>query len=105
MLNTATALSAYQLSRMHLASPRTSKKISPSRGRGTASGSDMLPIVARGGQLVQLMNRIGGLPGTITTSMVHTRSLRPPGHGGRLFATLRSESGENRSLGHPDGRT
>jgi len=45
MLNTATELSAYQLSRIVLASPRTSKKTSPSRGRGTASGSDMLPIV------------------------------------------------------------
>ena len=52
MLKTATELSAYQLSRMLRDSPRTSKKTSPSRGRGTASGSDMLPIVARAGGLV-----------------------------------------------------
>jgi hypothetical protein len=52
MLNTATELSAYQLSRIVLASPLTSKKTSPSRGRGTASGSDMLPIVTLAGEVV-----------------------------------------------------
>jgi hypothetical protein len=52
MLKTATELSAYQLSRMVRDSPLTSKKTAPSRGKGTASGSDMLPIVTLAGGLV-----------------------------------------------------
>src|SRR5215475_7344117 len=60
MLKTATELSAYQLSRMVRDSPLTSKKTSPSRGRGTAPGSDMLPIVTLAVGLVQPMRRIGG---------------------------------------------
>jgi hypothetical protein len=46
MLNTATPVSEYQLSRMLLELPRTSKKTSPRRGRGAASEADMLPMVA-----------------------------------------------------------
>jgi hypothetical protein len=45
MLNTATSVSAYQLSRMLRDSPLTSKKTSPNRGRGAASDADMLPMV------------------------------------------------------------
>ena len=46
MLNTATPVSAYQLSRMLRELPRTSKNTSPSRGNGAASDADMLPMVA-----------------------------------------------------------
>jgi hypothetical protein len=46
MLNTAMPVSEYQLSRMLLELPRTSKKTSPSLGRGAASEADMLPMVA-----------------------------------------------------------
>src|SRR5262249_50573060 len=45
MLNTATPVSAYQLSRMLRDSPLTSKYTSPSRGNGAASDADMLPMV------------------------------------------------------------
>ena len=45
MLNTATPVSAYQLTRMVRESPRTSKKTSPRRGNGAASDADMVPIV------------------------------------------------------------
>src|SRR5262249_18344433 len=45
MLNTATPVSAYQLSRMLRDSPLTSKYTSPSRGNGAASAADMLPMV------------------------------------------------------------
>ena len=45
MLNTATAVSAYQLSLRLLALPLISKKTSPSRGSGAASDADMLPMV------------------------------------------------------------
>ena len=45
MLNTATPVAAYQLSRMLRDSPLTSKKTSPSRGSGAASDADMLPMV------------------------------------------------------------
>jgi hypothetical protein len=47
MLNTATPVSAYQLSLITRESPRTSKKTSPERGKGAASGADMLPMVTR----------------------------------------------------------
>ena len=46
ILNTATPVSAYQLSRMLRELPRTSKNTSPSRGNGAASDADMLPMVA-----------------------------------------------------------
>ena len=46
MLNTEIPVSAYQLKRMLRELPRTSKKTSPSRGRGAASDADMLPMVA-----------------------------------------------------------
>src|ERR1700722_2827233 len=46
MLNTATPVLEYQLSRMLRELPRTSKKISPSRGNGAASDADMLPMMA-----------------------------------------------------------
>jgi hypothetical protein len=46
MLNTATPVSAYQLSRMLRESPRTSKNTSPSRGNGAASDADMHAMVA-----------------------------------------------------------
>jgi hypothetical protein len=46
MLNTATPVSEYQLSRMLRVLPRTSKNTSPSRGSGAASDPDMLPMVA-----------------------------------------------------------
>src|ERR1700722_10704452 len=46
MLNTAIPVSAYQLTRMLREPPRTSKKMSPSRGRRPESGADMLPMVA-----------------------------------------------------------
>src|SRR5262249_56686032 len=45
MLNTATPVSAYQLSPMLRDSPLTSKYTSPSRGNAAASYADMLPIV------------------------------------------------------------
>jgi hypothetical protein len=45
MLNTATPVSAYQLSLMLRALPLTSKKTSPSRGSGAGSDADMLPMV------------------------------------------------------------
>lgn len=46
MLNTAMPVSEYQLRRMLLELPRTSKKTSPSRGSGAASEADMQPMVA-----------------------------------------------------------
>jgi hypothetical protein len=46
MLNTAIPVLAYQLRRMLRELPRTSKKTSPSRGKGAASDADMLPMVA-----------------------------------------------------------
>jgi hypothetical protein len=51
MLKTATPVSAYQLSRMLRESPLTSKKTSPSRGKGAcgaASDADMQPMVTPG---------------------------------------------------------
>jgi hypothetical protein len=38
--------------------PRTSKKTSPSRGRGAASDADMLPMVARSLPFVQFVTNI-----------------------------------------------
>src|ERR1700689_295019 len=46
VLKTEIPVSAYQLKRILLELPRTSKKTSPSRGSGAASDADMVPIVA-----------------------------------------------------------
>ena len=45
MLNTATPVSAYQLSLMQRELPLMSKNTSPARGKGAASETDMLPMV------------------------------------------------------------
>ncbi len=45
MLNTATPVSAYQLSLMLRELPLMSKNTSPRRGSGAASEADMLPMV------------------------------------------------------------
>jgi hypothetical protein len=57
MLKTATPVSEYQLSRMLRELPRTSKKTSPSRGKGAASDADMQPIVACSLEFVQFVRR------------------------------------------------
>jgi hypothetical protein len=58
MLNTEIPVSAYQLKRMLRELPRTSKKTSPSRGRGAASDADMLPMVACSLPFVQFVTNI-----------------------------------------------
>ena len=63
MLNTATPVSAYQLTLMVRDSPRTSKKTSPRRGKGAASGADMVPMVTPTTGLVQLIAETGRRPG------------------------------------------
>jgi hypothetical protein len=58
MLNTEIPVSAYQLKRMLRELPRTSKKTSPSRGRGAASDADMLPMVPCSLPFVQFVTNI-----------------------------------------------
>ncbi len=59
MLKTAIPVSEYQLSRMLLELPRTSKNTSPSLGKGAASDADMEPMVACPLGFVQFVTSFG----------------------------------------------